>query len=350
MSQPSFIQNLAQTLRQPPWLGTFASIGVHGLLWVVLPILPISSNTPEQERRTVQLVELTPEELGRVPQFTQPQNLFPNNPIQGNILPPSSPLTQPAPLPPPIDPSLLYPLPITPPPNIWSPLPNTFDPRPELNQKPITRKIEPERTDDKPAPKPNNEETAKNTPNSTTPTPKPTETTEPKPEETTKPTPPVRPEKLSPEKIAQLRQEAQKQVQQKVGYNPGRQTNDNKVYNNNIQAFTPYFEELVKKIPKDQQLEEEKYSPEKISFYPEEACPYKLNGDVEIWALVKPNGEVEGEPQIARYSAFGLLDDAALNYVRGTTFKASDKYEIRQFRFEFKPSEAVCSAGTASAG
>lgn len=345
MSQPSFLQNLAQTLRQPTWIGTLASVGVHGLLWVILPVLPISSNTPEQERRTVQLVELTPEELSRVPQFTQPQNLFPNNPIQGNILP-SSPLTQPSTLPPPIDPSLLYPLPINPPPNIWSPLPNTFEnnqpDQPEPKKKPVTRNNKPERTDDdskKPDDKPKDDKVARN------PDPKPSETTEPESGKTTQPEAPVLPEKLSPEKIAQLRQEAQKQVQEKLG--PDATNTTEKEYYSNLETFTSQAKQLAEKSPTEQEIKDITVT----NIYPEDACLFRqLKAAAQIGAVFKPNGEIDGEPTVLLSSGYKLLNNAAIAHVQETKLDASDQYRVRRFIFQFQPSDGVCAAAKPPTG
>jgi hypothetical protein len=344
MSNAPIIQNFAKNLRQPAWIASLASIGIHGLLWAVLPILPLSSKPAELEekRRTVQLVELTPEDLSKVPQFAQPQSLYPIDPIPKSILP-SSPSTQPSPLPS-IDPSLLYPLPITPPPPVTSWSWNLPVERPKITTritpepKRTTTKITPERTDPaKPDPtKPG--ETAKKDEQPKT---EQSDTAKPGAEDL-KPTAPVRPNQIPPEAIAKL-QEARKQMEAKVGYNPGRATKSNEEYSKNVAELGPYFTELVKDVPGDK-LEEKEFNPQKVTFYPEEACPFKLNGVTEVWALVKPNGEVEGEPKIALYSAFNLLNDAAFNYVKNNQFKKSEKYEVRQFRFEFKPTEETCPA------
>lgn len=77
MSYSSLIKSLPETLRQPTWLAVLASLGVHGLLAIALPILPSSSRTLDDAQRTVQLLELTPEEQSRLPDFSIPQYSFP---------------------------------------------------------------------------------------------------------------------------------------------------------------------------------------------------------------------------------------------------------------------------------
>ncbi|MBD2465406.1 hypothetical protein H6G89_30835 [Oscillatoria sp. FACHB-1407] len=56
-----------------------ASVGVHGLMWVVLPLLPVQSSPTEEPdiRRSVALLELTPAEQGRLPDFSTPQVTVP---------------------------------------------------------------------------------------------------------------------------------------------------------------------------------------------------------------------------------------------------------------------------------
>jgi outer membrane biosynthesis protein TonB len=77
MFRSSFARSIGPTLRQavrqPVWLATALSVGVHGLLWAVLPILPSASLTEEpDDQRTVGVVELSPEEQARVPDFSTP--------------------------------------------------------------------------------------------------------------------------------------------------------------------------------------------------------------------------------------------------------------------------------------
>src|SRR6478672_4656810 len=88
MSYWSFIKSLPEVLRQPSGIATIASVGFHGLLWVILPVLPLSSKTTESEaQRPVQLVELTPAEQSRLPSFATPQLSLPPLPKTTNLFP-----------------------------------------------------------------------------------------------------------------------------------------------------------------------------------------------------------------------------------------------------------------------
>ena len=111
MSQLLLIKNLPFILRQPTLVATVGSLGIHALVAIALPSLSASSTTPQQdERGKVQVVELTPAEMSRLPQLaTQP---LPPSAIQNQPLSelPSPPL----PPPPPPDSSLsTVPLPPT---------------------------------------------------------------------------------------------------------------------------------------------------------------------------------------------------------------------------------------------
>jgi len=71
MSYASLIK-MSATLRQPIGLAVLSSIGIHGLLWSVLPVLPLESKQVSESQRTVGLIELTPAEQSRLPQFAPP--------------------------------------------------------------------------------------------------------------------------------------------------------------------------------------------------------------------------------------------------------------------------------------
>ena len=97
-SLPSF-KPLLQTFRQPSWLAVFTSAAIHGALFAVSPSFSSSALTswthPSAWKRpfTVPLVELTPEEQGRLPSFSdQSFSLFPDfNPGDEFKLPTTSP-------------------------------------------------------------------------------------------------------------------------------------------------------------------------------------------------------------------------------------------------------------------
>lgn len=91
---PSLPPSLRDMLSQPTSLALAASVGIHGLLFVLLPMLPSNSFEPEDnEQRTVDLVELTPSELSRLPDlsgpttpsFPQLPNLDAEDPAQSDL-------------------------------------------------------------------------------------------------------------------------------------------------------------------------------------------------------------------------------------------------------------------------
>ncbi len=124
MSYPSLIKTLPETLCQPSYLAALASLGIHVLLWAVLPVLPLGFK-PVELQRPVGLIELTPTEQNRLPQVTRPQVTLPPNAPQpsvfppllptASVLPPLPPLRSVLPpLPPPPSSSLLVPPSVTP--------------------------------------------------------------------------------------------------------------------------------------------------------------------------------------------------------------------------------------------
>jgi hypothetical protein len=98
-------------MRQPQWVAVFLSVGFHGALFAAGPsfsslnMSALGGDAPEVERREVPLVELTPEEQSRLPDFSSsafspfstegtPFELLPplaSNPPSGNLSPQGTP-------------------------------------------------------------------------------------------------------------------------------------------------------------------------------------------------------------------------------------------------------------------
>ncbi len=96
---------IPETLRSSTGLAALASLGVHGLLWAVLPVLPFESKSLEsQSQQTVGLIQLTPEEQSRLPSTSEVT--LPPFATQQSVLPPLPP--------PPFQMSALPPLPAFP--------------------------------------------------------------------------------------------------------------------------------------------------------------------------------------------------------------------------------------------
>lgn len=89
-------------------LAVLGSLGIHGLLWAVLPGLPLNQAAKSPTQRTVGLVQLTPEEQSRLPQTLNPADTaLPDFANQPSALPPLPP-------PPPLQTSVLPPLQLPP--------------------------------------------------------------------------------------------------------------------------------------------------------------------------------------------------------------------------------------------
>ncbi len=76
-------------MRQPAGIAFAASIGVHGLLGISLPLLsPPETETPDRQQR-VQVVELSPDQARRLPQSVLPQSPTASVPVPGNQFSPN---------------------------------------------------------------------------------------------------------------------------------------------------------------------------------------------------------------------------------------------------------------------
>ncbi len=71
-SFPDFIKSFPQKLFQPTGIAVMSSVGIHALLAVTLPYLPIASQDKPQPIRNVKLVQLTQAEQSRLPQLSPP--------------------------------------------------------------------------------------------------------------------------------------------------------------------------------------------------------------------------------------------------------------------------------------
>ncbi len=73
---PNLIKSFPQKLfLQPTSIAVMASLGIHGLLGVSLPYLPIASQEKPKPLQNVKLVQLTPTEQSRLPQLSPPPPL-----------------------------------------------------------------------------------------------------------------------------------------------------------------------------------------------------------------------------------------------------------------------------------
>lgn len=99
MSKPSRVQTISETtFNLPTVVATLTSVGLHGLIWVVEPALTSSARSGDG-LRTVGVVQLTADEMSRLPEYSLPQLKLPP-------LPPPRPTNILPPLPPPVQSSL----------------------------------------------------------------------------------------------------------------------------------------------------------------------------------------------------------------------------------------------------
>ncbi|MEH2043991.1 hypothetical protein [Nostoc sp.] len=89
MSYVSLLKNIPEILSQPIGIAAIASLGIHGAIAMIVPLMPMESNKPKEtaSSKTVGLLELSQADQSRLPQST-PQ-------IGLQQLPPVAPLAAP---------------------------------------------------------------------------------------------------------------------------------------------------------------------------------------------------------------------------------------------------------------
>ncbi|MEH2174542.1 hypothetical protein [Nostoc sp.] len=89
MSYVSLLRNIPELLSQPIGIAAIASLGIHGAIAMIVPLMPMESNKPKEtaSSKTVGLLELSQADQNRLPQTT-PQ-------IGLQQLPPVAPLAAP---------------------------------------------------------------------------------------------------------------------------------------------------------------------------------------------------------------------------------------------------------------
>ncbi|MEA5574207.1 hypothetical protein [Calothrix sp. UHCC 0171] len=92
MSYASFLKNIPEVLSQPTGIAALASLGIHGAIAFILPLMPVQSSKSAKEASTtpkaVGLTQLTPAEQSRLPQqapLLQPSIQAQLPPLPGQI-------------------------------------------------------------------------------------------------------------------------------------------------------------------------------------------------------------------------------------------------------------------------
>ncbi|WP_138498151.1 hypothetical protein [Nostoc sp. PA-18-2419] len=89
MSYVSLLKNIPEIISQPIGIAALASVGIHGAIAMIVPLMPIDSTKPQQtaSSKTVGLLELSQADQSRLPQSTPQVGL--------QQLPPIAPLSPP---------------------------------------------------------------------------------------------------------------------------------------------------------------------------------------------------------------------------------------------------------------
>ena len=329
------LERLLTALRQPFSIAVLASLGLHGLLWAVLPnFLAETEKAPDAKQR-VRTVELSAAEQSQLPQFgitqlpqTLPSTTKPSKPAQSSTKLPDPKLYN--------DPSLYNFPTLEPPPPILFPsfgLPPTIDIKPPPTKKPSLSKPAPEKPSEPPKP-----------PGSAT--PKPDEgASKPSADSTGS----ARPDKLSSEQLAALRQEGARSGQLRNLYTfngPDTVEKASGVFNANAAIFADAAKKITGGDADDSRLYK---TPERVSgLFPKEACPFiKGMRNASFATIVKPDGSLAEAPFVLLTSGFKGLDDAAIDDITSTVknkkFGDGSRFQLIRFDFIFDPKSACSS-------
>ncbi|MFM7447066.1 MAG: hypothetical protein ACKO24_00525 [Leptolyngbyaceae cyanobacterium] len=349
LSQISWPQ-VQQTLSQPFTLALLASLGIHGLLAVTLPLWSAARDSESaDDAKSVEVVTLNPLEQMRLPENqTTPWGATPlpapSNPAFLQPLKPEAKATGKATSPlwaaPPLlnDPSL-YNIPVLPPPPVTVLPPLGLPPLPKLDL-PDTSPRRPVSTAASPAKLA--EVLAKLSKPPAVPTASPTPATSPSVVPSPTATEEARPQTIPAAAIAALRERREQLRQQQNNglYSFNKANTTEGEFNQNITQLT----ETAKEIAQDNIDSEWNRQKEITDLYPRDACPSKAKGVTWIGAIFNPEGKLEKKPALLLSSGYAGLDQAALQYVEQQSFKSSEKYQAVIFPFKFEYSESVCAA------
>lgn len=335
-------QKLQEIWRNPSAVSAIASLGLHGLLFLVLPFLPYAASKAREPeiQRPVNVVELTPEEQKRLPDFSTTVPPIELPPISQAPRSNSSDLfSLPSPPKPPSndfssDSLLAPPLPIfippLPPPTQIPSFSIQIPPTPTQSA-PVQPSPSPQAT--QPAPSP--------TPTGTPSEPSPSVAVEPGPESPQAEVPTESPSP-SPRTQEQIRQDLvarQQELRELYTYNPAGTT----IEDSNI-AFGNWFREVF-----GEDYGEGDSKPalkETTAEYPRQACPLKQTRRAVVGVVVDADNQIVREPQVLQSSGYQLFNQEALKVVESYAFENSTGEEqpyLIGVKFEY--SEDICPAG-----
>ena len=364
MSYVSILKSLPET--RSASLAILASLGIHGLLWVVIPFIPFSSQSiGPASQRTIGLVQLTPAELSRLPRAATPPIQLPAFATQPSTLPPLPPPPEFNSLPQipngttnykdllnaPFQPQFQTLAPLSAPfQNKTTPskpdnqiklVPFKFDnqlpppPPPPSSTPPADSRMAyvpikpaplPDFLRNSPSPTPTTSGTESNTPTNIAP-------------ETAIKTPPTTAPVVLPSTGSRIPQRTIDELlarRAQLGQpSPARDANGS-----TLVALT---EDLRKWF-----TEVNPTSWKKVALrpsYPQQACPGKLEGNASIVVLVNPQGNIINGPRLNKTTGYDILDRSAVAAVKEYRFKPkNDERRAYLFGVEYKPDKASCAS------
>ncbi|MBD1997064.1 hypothetical protein H6G00_10575 [Leptolyngbya sp. FACHB-541] len=323
---------LSQVVRQPGWIATALSIGVHGLLWGVLPILPSSFLAEEaDDQRTVGVVELSPEELARVPDFSTPSLELP--PLSESDLysltpvPNQAPPSQLFPPFPPFSPDL-YPSYEPPPgPPATRQTPSTF-PSTSVSPSPMPS-ASPSPSPSPGTVAPTNPGVARN-PDLDNLTGRAGTGSSPVPEDNPRPQDNRTAEQRLQDSIAQRRAAIAR-----LGADSSGTTQEEA-----RTTFVEWFETQV-----EEGADSEWKSMEIAAVYPAEACPLEVEPAAVYGVVVDNENKLVGEPKLVQSSGYQLFNQKALETVATYEFEnESDANQVYVVTVKFDHTAESCQA------
>jgi len=348
----------------PMFWGIVGSLGMHMMFWIIAPFLTAGRRPTEAEiQRPVELVELSPAERERLPDFLNEEVVLPE-------IAPSSTFPEPQNRP-------LAPTPGRPPVRFSPTLPPFFVPPPPppfpSNSRPSntrTRRTIIEQPSPSPsiAPSPSPSASPSPTP-SASPSPSPSDSdvlggpveaegaVSTRPSTGVTPAPPrferpnSSPTAESP-RIAAIREE-QREQPELFAFNEEGTTVEERA-----QADPEWFLSTLEFLGED--YDPAIYEPDSEELplievaapYPEEACIQQLEGTAVVGVIVNPDGTVlseEGaEPTITQSSGYGFLNEQAKAIAQNYAFEEAERRLAYRMIVSFTPDPEVCEPYLAS--
>lgn len=332
--------------RDPIAIAAIASVGFHGLLWFALPHLKLNASPPREPdiQRKVGLIQLTPQEQSRLPQFNDvvpPATALPLP--SGGLVPPPNSFSF-SPLPPPSTGAF------PPPSSFFIPLPETLPPR--VNIEPTRRSPLPTRSTERqpqpaqPSPPPSDtlrrmQENGRfsdvlrggTTQAQLQPSPSPTSTPSGQ-NQNNGATPSDRPTTSAADLTAERERIAALLAPTSEGAQDG---NDAGV------AYLQWFREVLGRSETDA---DQSFVEESIALrYPREVCALRQPAAVRYGVLVDKDGKISGDPKLLQSAGRGIFNERALEAVRNYAFNnrtGTDQIYVVNVTFEYN--NTVCPA------